>query len=198
MNEYQNAWLAKSVATGLRLSEMPSAAKAARPTLMDLKPLASLSIIKNGPKNFAGRTVGILITDGVDSDILGGLVNALKQEKAAFKLIAPQVGGVKASNGKIIPADEKIGGGPSVLFDAIALLPSKEGVDSLSKDPAVRDFVADALSHRKFVAYLTHVEGLLEKAGVDTSNRSQLVLLDQVESAKSFVTQCRDLRRWPE
>ncbi|MDX1930581.1 MAG: catalase [Pirellulaceae bacterium] len=190
--------LANSVATGLRLSEMPSPAKAARPTLTDLKPLASLSIIKNGPKSFAGRTVGILITDGVDADILVGLVNALKQEKAAFKLIAPQVGGVQSSNGKMLAADEKIGGAPSVLYDAIAILPSKEGVASLSKDPAVREFVADALSHRKFIGYVPHAEGLLEKAGADSSNRSQLVLLDQLESAKSFVTQCRNLRSWPE
>ena len=35
---------------------------------MDLKPSPKLSIVKNGPKSFAGRKVGALVTDGVDAE----------------------------------------------------------------------------------------------------------------------------------
>ncbi|VTR95448.1 catalase : Catalase OS=Rhodomicrobium udaipurense JA643 GN=T281_07960 PE=3 SV=1: Catalase-rel [Gemmata massiliana] len=50
--------LADAVAKGLRLKEMP------KPTHRDLKPSDKLGIPKNGPKSFAGRKVGALVTDG--------------------------------------------------------------------------------------------------------------------------------------
>ena len=55
-----------------------------------------------------------------------------------MKFIAPQVGGVKGNDGSLITADEKIGGGPSVLYTAVALLPSKDGAWMLESDTAVR------------------------------------------------------------
>jgi len=190
--------LAKTVASGLRLLEMPSPAKALMATRMDMEPSLALSIAKNGPKNFAGRTVGILITDGVDVQKLNQLIDAIKKEKASVKLIAPQVGGVEASDGKLITADEKIGGGPSVLYDAVALLPSKEGAALIAADPAVRDFVADAITHRKFIAYGEFAKELLEKANSNSTNSSQLISLDQADSSQIFITKCRSLRSWPE
>jgi len=190
--------LAKTVATDLRLTEMPSPAKALKATQMDMKPSSALSVVKNGPKNFAGRTVGILITDGVDIPKLNQLVNAIHEEIASVKLIAPQVGGVKGNDGKLIAADEKIGGGPSVLYDAVALLPSKDGAVLIASDPAVRDFIADALAHRKFIAYGEFAKELLEKANPDATHRPQFVLLDQSASIQKFMEKCRSLRFWPE
>ena len=105
--------LAKTVAEGLRLKEMPEAGRPpARPTRKDLKPSAALSILKNGPKSFAGRKVGALVTDGVDADLLAALRKALKAEGAMLKLVAPEVGGVKDSAGTWHDADEKLEGGP--------------------------------------------------------------------------------------
>ncbi|MGN6606588.1 MAG: catalase, partial [Jatrophihabitans sp.] len=89
--------LARNVAEGLRLKEMPKPADAARPTRKDLKPSPKLSILLNGPKSFAGRKVGALVTDGVDADVLAALRKALKAEGAMLKLVAPEVGGVKDS-----------------------------------------------------------------------------------------------------
>ena len=188
--------LAKTVASGLRLLEMPSPSKALRTTRTDIEPSPALSIAKNGPKNFSGRTVGILITDGVDVQKLNQLIDAIKEEKASVKLIAPQVGGVKGNDGKLITADEKIGGGPSVLYDAVALLPSKEGAPLIVSDAAVRDFVTDALAHRKFIAYGEFAKELLEKANPNSTNRSQLISLDQSDSSKIFITKCGSLRSW--
>ena len=147
--------LAKKVAEGLRLREMPKAADAARPTRKDLQPSPALSIQQNGPESFAGRKVGALVTDGVDSKILGVLAKALTAEGATLRLIAPEVGGVEASDGSWHDADEKLDGGPSVLFDAVAILSSKEGSARLADLPAARDFVADAVAHQKFIAYMS-------------------------------------------
>ncbi len=91
---------------------------------MDLKPSKALSIIENGPKSFAGRKVGILVTDGTDRATFDALVKAIEAEKAAYEVIAPTVGGAKASDGKLIEAQQKVGGGPSVLYDAVAVIPS--------------------------------------------------------------------------
>ena len=186
--------LAEAVAKGLRLKEMPKPALAARPTRQDLKPSPKLSIIKNGPKSFAGRKVGALVTDGVDAAVLAALNEALKTEGAMLKLIAPEVGGVKDSAGAWHDADEKLEGGPSVLFDAVAILPSKEGASLLATLPAARDFVADAAAHRKFIAYAAAAVPLLEKAGAALDEG--FVPLNKAGDCNAFVAACRKLRFW--
>ncbi|HEY1189483.1 MAG TPA: catalase [Gemmata sp.] len=189
-----DAGLADAVAKGLRLKEAPKPMPAAKPTRRDLKPSDKLSIVKNPPKSFAGRTVGALVTDGVDADALAGLRKALKAEGAALKLIAPEVGGVKDSAGAWHDADEKLEGGPSVLFDAVAVLPSKDGAAALVKLPAARDFVADAAAHRKFVAYAAAAAPLFEKAGVALDEG--FLPLNMAGEADAFVAACRRLRFW--
>ncbi len=188
--------LAVNVAQGLGLSEMPQPAEAAQPTRDDLEPSPALSILKNGPESFAGRTVGILVSDGFDIDQLQALLKAIKDEGASAKIVAPQVGRVKASNDKFFKADEKIGGGPSVLFDAVALLVTEEGAKSLAGDIATRDFVSDAIAHRKFIAHNDASKSLLELTPGLKPQQDQLVSLDQANSTKDFITRCRRLRVW--
>lgn len=188
--------LAEKVASGLRLKEMPKPMASAVPTRMDLKPSDKLSILKNGPKTFSGRKVGALVTDGVDAGILAALTKALKTEGAMLKLVAPEVGGVKDSTGAWHEADEKLEGGPSVLFDAVAILPSKEGVAILMKLPAARDFVADATAHRKFIGYVAAATTLLEKAGVADAIDEGFVPLNSAAECDKFVATCRKLRFW--
>src|SRR6478735_2508126 len=106
--------LATKVADGLRLKQMPEPAPAAQPTRQDLAPSPALSILKNPPTSFAGRKVGALVTDGTDAALLAALKAALTKEGALLKLVAPMVGGIEASDGTWIAADEKIDGGPSV------------------------------------------------------------------------------------
>src|SRR4051794_8065444 len=62
--------LAKKVADGIGLSEMPAAAEPARPVVKDLKSSPALSIIGNAKGTFKGRKVGVLVTDGTDAQLL--------------------------------------------------------------------------------------------------------------------------------
>ncbi|WP_145361280.1 catalase [Alienimonas californiensis] len=189
--------LAKTVAKQLRLEEMPAPADAARPTRMDLKPSDALSILKNGPNSFKGRKVGALVTDGVDADLLAGLMKACKAEGAMLDLIAPHIGGVTDSAGKHHDADEKIDGGPSVLYDAVALLPSMDGAVELKTMPPARDFVADAFAHKKFIAYTKAAVPLLGKAGVVPDDLDAgCIEMKAAGDADAFVKQCRALRFW--
>ncbi|MHB1560770.1 MAG: catalase [Isosphaeraceae bacterium] len=188
--------LANTVAKNLRIETMPQPATAARPTRKDLKPSPALSIIQNGPKTFAGRKVGALVTDGVDANILAALKKSLKSEGAMLVLVAPEVGGVTDSAGTLHPAGEKLEGGPSVLFDAVALLPSADGATLLKKLPAARDFVADAFAHRKFIGHAAAAAPLLEKAGVANAVDAGFLPLDRPGDCDAFVAACRKLRFW--
>jgi catalase len=188
--------LAAKVARGLGLQEMPNPAEAAKPTRTDLKPAPSLSILRNSPAKFEGRKIGVLVTDGVDSDLVAALAKAIEKEDAAIEFIAPAIGGVKSSNGSMIKADQNIAGGPSVLYDAVALLVSKEGADLLAGEPAARDFVADAFAHSKFVAHSEAAKPLLAKVlGADKLDAG-FIAIGAARDAARFIQECRKLRFW--
>lgn len=188
--------LVKDVADGLRLKEMPKAADAAKPTREDLKKSPALSIVLNGPQSFKGRKIGALVTDGVDIAILKSLQSALKKEGAMIEIVAPKIGGVKASDGSWIEAAQRIDGGPSVLYDAVALLPSKDGATALANNAAARDFVADAFSHRKFIGYVDAATPLFAKAGVSDNHDEGVIALKKPTDCSAFITACRKLRHW--
>ena len=188
--------LAKQVADGLGLKEMPKPADAARPTREDLKESPALSILLNGPKSFKGRKVGALVTDGVDIKILESLKSALKSEGALLEIVAPKVGGVKASDGSWIEAAQKIDGGPSVLYDAVALLPSEDGAKMLVKEPAARDFIADAFAHMKFVGYTEGAVSVMMHAGVPETRDKGFIAIKGQDDCSTFGAACRQLRFW--
>ena len=188
--------LAKGVAKGLRLSPLPRAADAARPTRQDLKASPALSILLNQPETFSGRKIGALVSDGADAALLTALEKAAKKEGAKVAYVAASVGGVKLSDGSWLEADEKIDGGPSVVFDAVALVLSEKGARELAAMPPARDFVSDALAHKKFIGFTEEAVALLGLSGPDDAGAEGLVPLDKAGDAARFLTLCRHLRCW--
>ncbi|SOC83028.1 catalase [Ensifer adhaerens] len=188
--------LAQTVAHKLGIQSMPKAADAAIAPRQDLEPAPSLSIVERGPQRFEGRKLGILITDGVDAKLLDGLTKAISKEKAVFELVAPKVGGVQASDGSWIEAHHMIDGGPSVLFDAIALLTSTAAIEDLVQEATARDFVADAFQHCKFIGYDQSAMPLLEKAGIADALDEGVITLPGEEGLASFVSALGKLRVW--
>lgn len=188
--------LARTVATGLGLKDLPKPADAARPTRTDLAASPALSILLNGPNSFAGRKLGVLVSNGVDKNLLDALRYRLEKEGAKLKVVAPVISGVAADDGTMIAADETVDGGPSVLFDAVALLVSEAGAKQLAMHPAARDFVADAFAHCKFIAYAPSATALLEKTGIAAENDEGLIKITSTADAAAFVEACRALRCW--
>jgi catalase len=188
--------LATTVAQKLGIQTMPEPADAAMPTRDDLEPSAALSIIERGPGRFEGRKLGILMTDGVDAALLNGLLTAITKAKAVFELIAPKVGGVTASDGNWVKAHHMIDGGPSVLFDAVALLTSSAAIDDLLKEATARDFVADAFQHCKFIGYHQSAIPLLEKAGIADALDEGVLALAGEDALSAFVLALGKLRIW--
>ncbi|MFT8808952.1 catalase [Gluconobacter sp.] len=189
--------LAKAVAEGLRLEKMPTPAPAARTPLTDLPASNPLSILKNGPKTFKGRKLGVLVTDGTDADLLAALMKAAEAEGTIVELVAPAVGGVKTTDGKLVPAGQKIVGAPSVLYDAVVLLPSAAGAKLLTGEATARDFVADAFAHAKFIGYGPDAKPLLAKGGIMPEDMDEgIVALKDPADLQNFITTCRSLRFW--
>ncbi len=189
-------FLAKEVATGLRLKEMPKPAEPAVPTRRDLKPSPALSIIANAPKSFKGRKLGLLLSDGVSARLVAGVQAAAKAEGALVEIVTPMVGGVMTDAGALIEGDQKLDGGPSVLYDAVAVLLSAEGAAMLTKHPVARDFVADAYAHCKFIAYTAEAMPLFEKAGIAADMDEGFFLLSDATDPAGFIKACRELRLW--
>jgi catalase len=188
--------LAMKVAAGLRLKAVPQPAEAARPTRQDLEKSPPLSIVLNGPESFKGRKVGALVSDGTDADLLSALQAALAKEGAMLKLVAPMVGGVELSDGKFVPADEKIDGGPSVVFDAVAILISDKGAHLLANESTARDFVADAFAHLKMIGCVEAAKPLLQKAGIPEGGDDGVISLKSKSDVAAFVRACRKIRFW--
>ncbi len=186
--------LAATVAEGLGL-EPP---KAARPAVepRDLPLSNALSILYNGPSSFRGRKVGILLTDASDAAVFRALTSALEEEGALWEVVAPRIGGVVLDDGSMVPADQKIDGGPSVLYDAVAILPSDLGADMLASDATAKDFVSDAYAHCKFIAFANAALPLFAEARIPPGRDEGFVQLTGAGDAERFVKMCRKLRLW--
>ncbi|RWL10021.1 MAG: catalase [Mesorhizobium sp.] len=188
--------LAETVADKLGMKQLPKPADAAVAPRDDLEPSPALSIIRNGPDSFAGRKVGVLVSPGADAALLKNLQAAIEKEGAVMEVIAPKVGGVEAADGSLIAAKHMIDGGPSVLFDAVALILSEEGAERLTGEATARDFVADAFAHCKFIGFTSGAVPLLQKAGVDPEADEGMIGLDDPKAITGFIESCRKLRLW--
>ncbi len=187
--------LAATVADGLGM-DLPDAAVSARKPITDLPPSDALSILKNGPDSFKGRKLGILMSDGANPTIFKALVKALDAEGAVYEVVAPKIGGVTLADGTKVAARHKIDGGPSVLFDAVAIIVSEEGAAELAADAAAKDFVSDAFAHCKFIGMTAETAAIFAAVGLADDLDDACMLLEKAGDAAPFVEAARALRFW--
>lgn len=184
--------LAQAVAENLGMAQLPPAVTPLVKTRTDLPVSNALSIQKNAPNTFAGRKLGVLVSDGVDIEILNALKEAVKAEKGELAVIGPRISGIKASDGSEITADEAIAGGSSVLFDAVALLPGPKTASVFANHPTVKDFVSDAFAHFKIIGLGPDAQPLLDR--VRALADQGCVAIHDKNSAAEFLKRCRALR----
>ena len=160
--------LAKRVAGGLGLSLPPKLPAAKDPIAMDPSP--ALSIQKNLKPTLKGRTVGVLFAEGSDGARIRDIRSKIDGKGGSVFLIAPKIEGTKLGDGKVLKADGQLSGSPSVLFDAVALVLSEKGTQSLLKESAAVQFIADAFAHLKAIGHTDAARPLLDKAGVSSDD----------------------------
>ncbi len=182
--------IAPRIAAGLghtaRIEPAPTTVK----VRTDLKPSPMLSKAK---PTFEGRTVGVLVSEGVDIATLAALRSAVGQAGGLVKVVAAKVGGVTGSDGKPVKADMQLAGGPSVLFDAVALLLSEAGAAALLHEAAANAFVRDAYAHCKVIGHTAGAAKMLARAGV--ADGKGVMPLNTAE-AKPFVGVAKLGRVW--
>jgi catalase len=196
--------LAATVAEGLGLLELPAPTPPARQPRHDLPPSPALSILgrdqggRDDQGQFAGRKLGVLVTNGADAETLAGLRAAAAEEGVTVEIVAPAVGGVDVSDGTRVRADQQVDGAPSVLYDAVAILASPGGARSLAARPPARDFVTDAVAHCKFIGYTSGAATLFEAAGLpmDPADEDEGFISLSEYPAAVFIARCRELRFW--
>jgi len=186
--------LAQRVADKLGMP-LPAANPPARTPIADLPPSPALSILENGPDSFAGRKLGLVVTDGTSAAVLGAVEKAFTGAGAVVELIGATVGDVRLTGNKTRSVDHALAGAPSVLFDAVALLPSTDGAAELAERKAAKDFVADAYGHHKLIGHTAEAAPLFEAAGV-APDAGVHELYKTAASAKAFLKACAGLRYW--
>jgi catalase len=159
----------------------------------DLPPSPSLSMLAKAPATLRGRVVGILVGDSFDRELVAELTAALEKEHAAVELVAPRIGGARAADGTVVPANHTIAGGPSVIFDAVAVVPGA-GVADLLADPAAINWVNDAFIHCKVIAASADARPLLDAARV-TADAGVIELAAGAAIGK-FVAAAQQGRLW--
>ena len=187
--------LATAVADNLRLNGLPEPATPAREPVKDLPASDALSIEKNLARNFTGRKLGIVVTDKAPASMVDALKTQFHAINAMVEFVTPFIGGVELDDGSLLVGDQSIEGGPSVLYDAVAVVGDKKELSILARRKAFMDFVSDATFHCKYMglndAAVPFVKGLLAREDLLPGQ-----LLLKADDIQSFIEQCHRMRCW--
>lgn len=157
--------LARRVADGLSIENLPAAPKPAAP-VQDLPKSPAIALIGKMKDTLEGRTVGILVAEGSDASTVAALRNAAEDAGATVTIVAPAIGKVGGTKRKTLVADAQLAGSPSVFYDAIAVVLSESAGKTLAEEAAAKGFVGDAFAHLKAIAADVGGQALLDAAGV--------------------------------
>jgi len=188
--------LAETIGARLGLAAIPAASPPAVTPITDLAPSEALSILANGPTSFAGRKIGVLVTDNASAAAWNNIRRTFTTEHANIEVIAPTITGVTLDNGTLLPANQMLGGGPSVLYDAVVILDSTDGATLLSAHPAAKDFVTDAHAHCKVIGYVPAAQQLFEATGLAPLLDAGYIDVTGRAGAKAMLEACRQGRYW--
>jgi catalase len=159
--------LAQRVARGIGMTSLPDAPPKAA-TVLNHQPSPPLRTIGKNVPILTGRSIGVLIAEESDRDLIDMIINMSVSEGATCTLIASHIGDVELSDKSVIHVGAQLAGTPSVLFDAVAVILSVEATTLLCMEAAAVDFVRDAFGHLKAILRNPGAQGLLDKAGVIT------------------------------
>ncbi|AJE48875.1 catalase [Celeribacter indicus] len=152
--------MAARIAKGIGI-DLPDAATPAKAPF-DAQISDALSIHKTATDEPMGRMVGVLVTDGTEDAQVEAIRSAAEAAGVRVQIVAEKRGGVTLESGTHLMADGQLAGTPSVMFDAVAILPSEEGAKDLAKLAPAKDFAADAFAHLKAIVVSAPAKALLE------------------------------------
>jgi len=158
--------IAERIANGLGMQRTITPISTTVNVRKDLKLSPALSIVAKAKVTLQGRKIGCMVADGTDAKLVASLKSASLSAKADFAIVAPKIGGFKAKDGQLMPADFQLAGGSSVLFDTVFVAVSGIAASELSTEAAAVAWVHDAFSHCKVIGAVADAQPLLDAAGV--------------------------------
>lgn len=143
-----------------------------------------------------GFAVKLYSQDG-NSDLVGNNIPVLFiQDAIKFSTCSIRPSLFPKSCFRLFRADQMIDGEYSVLYDAVALLPSKAGIDDLLAKSTARDFVADAFAHCKFIGHAEAATPLFAKAGIYDLLDEGVIAFASPNDIAAFIEKLGELRSW--
>ena len=187
--------LAQEVADELGLDTLPKAAKMARDKVEDISSSDALSIFKNMKSTLKGRKIGIIATNGCSGEMLKAIEKRVNKESAMVDLILENIGSLKTDTGEEYRGDEKTDGAPSVLYDAVIILATKDKIGEMKKSLPFRDFVNDAYFHKKFIGYNQEIEDdIVELLPIEQADAGMIAM--KGNNPANFFEKVSALRFW--
>src|SRR6202000_2306404 len=113
----------------------------------------ALNILAKMEPTLKGRCIGLLVTDGAPAPLVHAVVKQAEAAGANVKVVAETIAGATLADGTMLAADQRVEGGPSSLFDHVAIVASDDGAERLAGMGAAQDFVRDAYAHLKVMAF---------------------------------------------
>ena len=186
--------LASRVSAGLGMP-VPPASEAAAP-VVELEPSPALSILANAKETFEGRKLGLLVGDGAQAASVKRLTKGVETAGGLVEVVALAVGGATLSDGSVLVAKQAVAGGPSVLYDAVAIVTGADGGTALADEPAARDFLTDAFTHFKVIGLGGDTDALVEAAGLTGKLDEACLPVGTAGDTASFVDRIAGPRQW--
>jgi catalase len=174
------AEVAEQVAAKLGMTSAIEPLEAAVPA-RDLPLSPAVSQYSSAPLGLAGKTIGLLVTDGIDAELYGSLLEKAAAEQARVSVIALTIGDVMTSQEEIITPEHFLSGAPSALFDAIVVAPSTNNASLLLEYPPAAQWVRDAFNHLKVIGILDAAQELLERAGAPATGAGLVPIRDATD-----------------
>lgn len=160
--------LAQSVAQGLGMKALPAAQPKVleKAVMPEVKSSPALSLLaRPGDGSIRMRRIAILVADGVDGSV-AALYAGLAGEQAVPRFVGTRLGPVQTSDANQIEVDITFEAMPAVLFDALVVPGSREGVSALGSNGQAIEFIKEQYRHCKPILVLGAGRKLTEAAGV--------------------------------
>ncbi|MFI1105787.1 catalase [Streptomyces melanogenes] len=128
-------------------------------------PALSLESLR-GDGSIRTRRIALLVADGLETEHLAPIREALTSRGAVVEAIAPHDGKITGLDGSGYIVDRALPTVASVLYDAVLLPDGPPGACPLLAEEAAVRFVRDAYRHGKPIGALGSAVGLLDRLGV--------------------------------
>ncbi len=115
------------------------------------------------------RRVALLVTDGVNADVLHTIYDQLVAAGAVPKVVGPRLGTVQSDTGRPVQVDNTLEAAPSVLWDAVVLPDGEDATSALTGLGQAVEFIRDQYRHCKPMLVFPSNEALLDECRISVT-----------------------------